>query len=700
MSRLRRQAVAFATARPTEPSPADRLVQEGFFAHQQGHVEAACEKYAAAIQADPQHNDALRLCGTAALQLGRPAQAVELLQAALAADPRDLPAMTNLASAFMALGRPEAAHKACEAALTIAPDDYDALYNDGNALLELGSYARAAGRYREALVKRPDAASAQMNLGFALLKLGLYAEALAALDRATDLAPASPKANYARGVALSALHRKSEAAAALERAVEADPCHVRARVALADVLRNESRVSEARAHLVEALTLAPDDAEAHNGMGDVLLSLGDAPAATAAFERAARSDPGTPGYGSNVVFSMHFDERVSAQDIRVEAERWARRHASGTPSRSRPSGPIRRVGFLSPDLHFHPVGLFLAPLLGRLEGFETVLFSNESVVDHVTERLQRDAGGWWDVSCLEPAEVADLVREEGIDVLIDLAGHTSRTRLDVCALAPAPLLLSWLGYSGTTGMGQFDGLIADRHLIPPGHEDGYTEPVLRLPDSFVCYEPPVRGPDVAVTPAVRNGFVTFGCVNSTNKVSDAALRSWAEILRRVPDARLVLGHHALGDPAVRAAVLGRLGAFGADLDRVSTRGALPREEYLASFAEIDVALDTLPYTGATTTCDTLWTGTPVLTLAGDRYSARMSASLLATVGRLDLVAHSLDEYVDRAVSLAADVPRLDAARRALRGQLSTSPLCDADRFARGFQSLLEEAWAGRFATAA
>jgi len=353
-----------------------------------------------------------------------------------------------------------------------------------------------------------------------------------------------------------------------------------------------------------------------------------------------------------------------------------------------------RVGFVSADLGRHPVGYFLIGVLENIgsESLETICYSDGLRKDDLTHRLQRAATHWRDTIGISDEQLSERIRTDRIDILFDLAGHTAHNRLLVFARKPAPLQVTWAGYVGTTGLKSIDCLLADRFEVPPGSERHYQEWVLRMPDGYVCYDPPVYAPPVAQLPALDRKQVTFGCFNNPAKITPQAIEVWARILHRLPTARLVLKFKGWNDHGIARRFAETFAAHAIDPGRLELLGYSPHVELLAEYNRIDLALDPFPYCGGLTTCEALWMGVPVVTCPGETFASRHSLSHLSNVGLTETIAHNLDEYVELAVAIAGDLPRLAALRAGLRQRMAASPLCDGNRFATHLMSILHDAW--------
>jgi predicted O-linked N-acetylglucosamine transferase (SPINDLY family) len=468
---------------------------------------------------------------------------------------------------------------------------------------------------------------------------------------------------------------------------------------LGNALKENNLLGEAAACFRRALELNPDYAVAHNNLGSTLREAGDVAAAIACFAEAERLLPRSVVACSNRLLAMHYDPRSTPELILAAHRDFDRRFGTPAlppgPHDNQPDAERRiRVGYVSADLRAHPVGYFLLPVLPAHDRrrVEVVCYADSRTADALTQRLRTASDVWRVTAGLGHDDLARQVRDDRIDILVDLAGHTAKNRLPMFAQRPAPVQVTWAGYVGTTGMAAIDYLLSDERETPAGTDDRHVETVVRMPDGYVCYAPPDDAPAVAPLPAGRRGAVTFGCYNNLAKVGAGVLALWARILAALPDARLVLKTHALGDPDTAERYRGLAAAAGIAPQRLLLQGASPHRELLAAYGAIDLALDPFPYSGGLTTLESLWMGVPVVTLGGDSFAARHSLSHLTTAGWPELIAGGADDYVDIAVGLARDLPRLARLRAELRPRLAASPLCDGPRFTRHLEAAYRDMW--------
>ena len=704
--------------------------------HQNGRLQAAEQIYRQILAAEPQHADALHLLGLLAHQAGKPAEAAACYRRALDLKPNFAEGQVNLGIALQEQGQFDAAAACHRRALELKPDYADALGNLGVVLMEQGKldeaaacwrralelkpgyaqahnnlgvvlkeqgrFAAAAACYRRALELEPGYAQAHNNLGVALKEQGKLDEAVACCRRALELNPRYAHAHNNLGVALKEQGNLDEAVACCRRALELEPDFVAAHNNLGNALKELGRLDEALACYRHALELNPDYAEAWNNLGNVLKDQAKLDEAVAAYRRALELDPRYTQAHSNLLFALQYcPEAAPAALFQAHAE-YDRRHAAplkAVAKHETASGRRQRsrLGFVSADLGRHPVGYFLVRVLECLgpAGQETICYSDRVLKDDLTHRLQAAATLWRDAIGWSDEQLAEQIRADRIDVLFDLAGHTAHNRLLVFARRPAPLQVTWAGYVGTTGLQTIDYLLADRYEVPPGAERYYQERLLRMPDGYVCYDPPDYAPAVGPLPALNDGSVTFGCFNNPAKVTAQAVEVWSRILHRLPGARLVLKFKCWDDRGLARRFTEMFAAHAIDPGRLEFLGYSPHAQLLAEYNRIDLALDPFPYSGGLTTCEALWMGVPVVTCPGETFAGRHSLSHLSNVGLTETIAQDLDDYVERAVSLAGDLPRLAALRTGLRPRMAASPLCDGQRFVANLVSVLLKAWEQR-----
>ncbi len=561
-----------------------------------------------------------------------------------------------------------------------------------------GKLDEAVACYRRVLQLKPDFAEAHNNLGNALNGQRKLDAAVACYRRALELKPGYAEAHYNLGAAFKDQGRLDAAIACYRRTLELKPDYAKAQNNLGNVLRDQGKLDEAVACYRRALELKPDYAAAHANLGSAWKDQGKLDEAIACYRRALELKPDFAKAHSSLVYTQLFCPGCDARTLYEEHRRWNRRHAEPLGKfvlphpNDRAADRTLRIGYLSPDFCSHPVGRFLLPLLESHdhESFEIFCYASVRTPDAMTDRFRAHADVWRDVLDLSDEQVAQTIRQDGVDILVDLTMHMGNNRVLVFARKPAPVQVTYLVYCGTTGLGTMDYRLTDPYLDPPGQDERfYCEQSVRLPETYWCYRPPIETPPVNALPALEGGRVTFGCLNNFCKVTSPTLAAWSRLLQAVSGSRLLLHAHA---GSHRDRVREVLAEQGVSAGRLTFVDLLPMAEYFGVYQRIDVALDTFPYGGGTTTCDALWMGAPAVSLAGQTAVGRGGLSILSNVGLPELVARDSEQYVRIAVDLANDLPRLSGLRATLRDRMRASPLMDAPRFARNVEAAYRKMW--------
>lgn len=635
--------------------------------------------------------------GRAAKAQGRIDEAIAQYRRALRLAPAQAEFHVSLGLALRAAGRLDEARGAYETAIAIAPQFAEAHHNLGNLRAAAGEWDQARGCYERALACAPHFAPAHFELGNVLRQLGFALEAIDAYRCALALEPALPAAWRNLGTLQQEIGEYRDALASYEKALELEPRAPEVHVNLATLNRIFSRMEAAFAHARRALELDPGFAAAHNNLGALHMDIGEHRDAEASFRRALEAQPDNAQWRSNLCMLGNYCDHLGPAELLAEHAAYGRLFAPAPAPRAAARLPARlRVGYVSPDLRHHSVAHFVEPLLEHHDrsAFEVLAYYTHRSGDDVTLRLRELCDEWVEAPLMSPQELAARVRADGIDLLVDLSGHTAGNRLAAFALRPAPVQLTWLGYVSTTGLRAIDYRITDRWIDPAGYEAHSTERLLRLDGCSLCYRPPAASPEVAPLPALARGHVTFGSFNGVVKLSGRCIALWARLLHAVPGARLLVKSRTLDDAFVRARVAARFAAAGIEAARLELRGGQAEtRSHLEQYAEVDIALDPLPYNGVTTTCEALWMGVPTLSLAGTTHAGRFGRSLLSAAGVPELSPASEAGFVAIGTMLAADLQRLAAVREGLRSRLAASPLMDEIGFARRMEAAYRSAWA-------
>jgi protein O-GlcNAc transferase len=663
---------------------------------------------------------------------GRLQQAEQIYRQILEHSPDHAPAHHNLAVALTEVGQLDEAIAACRRAVDIAPGSPEIHCALGNALAANGQSDEAIAAYRQAISLRPNYAQAHCNLGNLLGGKGQFDEALAAHRRAVTADPQMPEAHYNLGNILRKVGRLDEAVSSYRQAISLRPGYAKAHnnlgltledkgcqddaiaayrqaislnpnwpelyLNLGNALKNQGLVDEVMAAYHQALALRPDYAEAYCNVGNVLKDAGELDRALASYRHAMSLAPESSEFHSNAVYTVCFHPDFNSQQILREAENWAHRHADALAAEIRPHdndpAPDRRIriGYVSPYFSGHVVGRNVLPILENHDRkrFQVHCFSSVKAADAMTAQFRQIADRWYDAVTMSDRDLADLVRRERIDILVDLNLHMAGSRLLTFARKPAPVQVTWSGYPGTTGLSAIDYRLTDPFLDPPRLGDEfYTEKSIRLPNSFWCYRPTADTPDVNPLPALSNGFLTFGCLNNFCKVTGPALGLWAQVLQSVARSRMII-RCPIGSP--RRQVLRRFEERGINPDRIDFVNLLHLPEYLRRYQQMDIAFDPIPYTGHSTSLDAFWMGVPVVTLAGETVASRGGVSIASNLGLVELIAKTGRGYVEIAAGLSGDMAGLAKLRATLRERMRRSPLMDERRFTLDIERAYQEMW--------
>lgn len=567
-------------------------------------------------------------------------------------------------------------------------------------LAESGNLAEAEKALARALENDPDNAQTLRILADLASKKGDDIGARQYLERALALEPEHIGANIKLAELLHLAGSHEDALQYLDR-VPADGSHRVTLLALRGlVMLAQGRPVEAE-QLFSALTAAEPNNFSHwNNLGNAKRELGKLEEADACYLKAASLTRVNPQPLANRLTNLHYMPAATQEAIFEACTQWgALFQPEQRPVRPEPRdkspGRTLRLGMISDGFRAHPVGSMTTTALERLArlGFEIYAYSSSKIVDHITQRLMSIATSWTSIHHLGDEALAQKIRDDGIDILIDLSGFNAGSRMRVMAMEPAPILVKWVGgLINTTGVAAIDYLITDAIESPPGTDQLYTEKLIRMPDDYICFVPPLRAPAVQPPPLSRNGYVTFGCFNNPTKVNEPLLKEWAKLLHAVPGSKLFLKGVAFGHESGRERVLRILAESGIARERVRLEGKSPHSQLLAAYNEVDIALDPWPYSGGLTTCEAMYMGVPVITRPGPTFAGRHSATHLINAGMPELVAKDWDDYRRLAIDLASDVASLTTIRRHLRDILLQSPVCDAARFSRNLAHALRAIW--------
>ena len=651
-------------------------------------------------QSFPRHHLAWQVLGAVFSQSGRMEDALNVHEVALDLIPEDAGALFNVGFSLYKLGRLNEASKKYGEAIKFNPDYIDAHFNLGVTLQEMEKLKDAKSYYKETVRLDPDHIGAHNNLGNVLKDLGEYEEAAKAYRRIIELDPENSQALYNLSLATSEFGSLEEAETTYRAAIKAKPNFALAHNNLAVTLKDLGKFGEAEESYRQAIKFKPDFDQAHFNLADLLGRAGKYEAAQVSFKQSIAINPKYVNAFHNRNFFLNYTTDNSPKEIyqiHMDFEKQFggldRRTSLNLPDFMSAKKPLR-VGYVSGDLRNHSVAYFLLPILEKhnSEHVEIFCYYNNNVNNQMTDRLRSASDHWRSVYKVSDEDTVELIKNDNIDILVDLSGHSDKNRLLVFAQKPAPIQVTWLGYPNTTGLSAIDYRLTDLVADPVGiADDLHSEELMRLPDGFLCYKGDLTVPPSKVLPSKKNGFTTFGSFNNFSKMSPQVIKVWADILHKVPNSKLIL--KSSNEVFDEKDYLKLFLEEGISKDRVEIYGRLANyQDHLNLYNLIDICLDTFPYNGATTTCEALWMGVPVIALLGDRHVGRVGASILNSAGLKDFVAEDSDAYIDLATEYAGNEDYLENLRLSLRQKIQSSSLCDADTAARSLETAYKEMW--------
>jgi protein O-GlcNAc transferase len=681
-----------------EPLTISRILQAAQAHQNAGRLKEAEACYQRVLAEQPNHPQALCALGMIAFASRRLESALDFMQKAAAAAPAVADFTCNVGAVLEKLGRRDEAEQTYRRAIDINPQCAPAHNNLSNLLREKGDHEAALAEVQIALELQPKYAEALCNRANVYKATGRIDLAIADYQAARDLRPDIIETHTSLAQLFHLQGKLDEAAEACRVALRRWPNGQVLHKDLGCLLQEMGKPIDAMAAFKEALRLDPNLASAHNGMGQVQEQIGSLDQAVASFRAAVRLRPDHAGYHSDLLFALLLHPDDDPRKIALEHQEWNRRHAQPLAKFIRPHENDRsrdrrlRIGYVSPDFCRHVVGWAMLPLLQQHDRrqFEIFCYANVAQPDRVTQRLRDAADQWRNIASIDDEAAAEMICQDKIDILVDLALHGTDNRLKLMARKPAPVQVTYLGYCGGTGLKAIDYRFSDPFIDPPETDPSvYSEKTFRLPDTYWSYDPGESVPEVSPPPSLQNGYITFGSLNNLRKVSRPCMDLWMQILAASPRSRMLMlsyeGSH-LDD------IRQRFARAGIDPARLDFVGYQSRTAYLQTFARIDIALDSFPYNGGVTTCNSLWMGVPVVTLSGRTSLGRAGSSILNNVGLPDLVATAHEQYVQIALNLAADVNRLSDLRRNLRPMMQRSPLLDGPRHTRNIEAAYRQMW--------
>ncbi|HHJ20892.1 MAG TPA: tetratricopeptide repeat protein [Gammaproteobacteria bacterium] len=657
--------------------------------------------YRKALENNPNFFDAYVNLGGLLKDMGRREESLKVYQQALELNSENPSLYYNIGQLQLVFGHFIEAMAGFYHALTLFPDYAEAHFGMGNTFFLQGRHLDAIRAYQKAVALNPEYVDAYGNLGNALAESGKYQEAENSYRAALAMNPDFQMAHNGLGETLAHMGREDAAIVEFRRAIEINPEAADAYNNLGKALVQQAKPAEALEPLEAALAISPQMSSALYNYGYALNQLGRRQEAYTALREVVRQEPRWHHAHSTLLMNLSYDADLSPQALLEEHKAWGQQH--GTPLKAwiqpfkNTRDPQRRlkIGYVSSDLGTHPVGFMTYDALKQHDHsqYEIYIYSGRTKADELAKLFEQNADVCRSTVGLSDTALAEQIRDDGIDILIDLSGHTAGGRLPTFAEKPAPVQMTWIGYCDTSGLDTIDYILMDPYTVPETSDDLFVEKVLRLPDTRFCYSPPGFAPRVNLLPALSRGYITFGSFNNLLKVTADVVALWCRVLEAVPQARLVINWPTLKEAERREELQRYFTENGMDLARIELRQGNPtHQDVLAAYGDIDIGLDTFPYSGGITTSEAMWMGVPVVTLPGVRAVSRQSASIIHASGFPELIARDQEDYVRIATELAEDFAALALRRREQRDKIASSVQCDSERFSRHLEAAYRQAW--------
>ncbi|MBL8814991.1 MAG: tetratricopeptide repeat protein [Planctomyces sp.] len=677
----------------------DDMLREGFQRHLAGDRAGAAQRYAMVLSNDPSNADAWHLSGLIAFQTQRFIDAEQFIRQALSLRPFDVEFESNLAAVLIAQGRIDEAEQSCRQVLKTTPDHAASLQHLGNVLHRQNRLSEAIQVLTQLVTRRPASAEALCNLGAVLSEAGRVEEAYRALTQAAALDQKLPQVHVNLGSVQRQMGRFDDALVSLGRASALAPDFSEALTNRGNLLLDMRQPEQAAVEFQKAVAQNPKSVWALSGLGQAMQAIGRWDEAGDCFRRAAQNAPAgvIRKIQSNQLYCVSLSPELTRQQVFEAHAAWGQETEASVAPQQHPPGQDStrrlRVAYMSPDFRRHPTMRFFLPFftLHDHNQFEIVCYSESVRTDEVTEKVRAYSDLWRSTASLRDDQLAELIAQDKIDILVDLAGHTAGNRLPVMASRPAPVQATFLGYPNTTGLSRIDYFISDSIRETPETARFFTESLVSLQHGACCFEIGMQAPDPGELPLLKNGYITLGSTHRIEKLSPRSFRLWAKVMDAIPDARLLIIRDVLGTSEdIRCNLKQQLRKSGIDLERVDLSWEIP-ENHLEIYRRIDILLDVLPWPGGTTAYESLWMGVPTAAIGSVTDCTRAAASMLHFAGMHGLVADSPEDYVELLAELSTDLDALCALRKALRTDM-THTVCDGHRFVRSLETAMRGMW--------
>lgn len=673
--------------------------------HQNGAVREALKGYKNILKKEPANLAAKMFYGVALEQDGKSAQALKVLNEVLKVAPQSADIYYHLSSVYQSMARLDDAHAAIDQALQIKPDSAVYLSRRAKVLVDEGKPDQGLQDALRALEIQPDYIEALLHTGICYSAMAMFDDAMAMYKKVLSLSPSNAEAANNIGSLYMTFEKYDEAIDWFAKAMELRPDYGSAHNNIAVCYYQTAEQAKALHHFDKALEYKVGDAGILANKAGVLRHIGHFDDAVALFEKALKLNPNLPHVHSNYLMALHYIPDLSRKKIYDAHIAYDKKFCAELA----PKDPIKfdldhttdkklRVGMVSANFNRHPVGYMILPALDHMDKNKVEFYTYSDLRtdknDDFTARIKGNSAQWHDTLGVTDVALYEKIKNDNIDILLDLTGHAEGGgRLPVFARRAAPVQVEWIGgLFDTSGLSEMDWIIGDAIEIPEGDDKWYSEQVYRMPDDYVCYEPPHYAADVGPLPALENGFVTFGNLNNPAKINDFSIRLWSKVLMAVPNSKMLFSSRAFSKDILRDRVIDIFSQNDIGVDRLILEEGAGHIDFVATYNRIDIALDPYPYSGGLTTCEALWMGTPVITVPGETFAGRHAATHLYNAGMKDWIAETEDDYVDLAVRWAQNLKGLSELRLSLREKVRGSPLTDGVKFARNLEIAFRTMW--------
>ena len=684
-----------------EPGHANALHLLGIIAYQRKDYDSCISLIQRSLSFNPQNAQALNSLGTVIKAKGNVGKALEYFQQALTLKPDYPEAHNNYGNTLRAQGKLREAIASLKTAISLNPKLVEAHYNLAMGYHSQGKLDMAVKSYKQVLSHKENSPEVYFSLGNVFFDQGNMIEAIQSFKKVISYMPNNAIAHNKLGTAYHSQEKLEEAIECYKRAISLIPNFVQPRNNMGCALCERGELEAAAISLKHALKLKPDYADGHCNLGNVLKEQGKYAEAISSYRKTIELNPNYTDVHSNLLLSLHYSTSYNSKSIFDEHIAWANTLKINSENKpdfenKKDSEKRLKIGYISPDFRSHSIAYFFEPIISHHNGKICEIYCYSAVLksDKTTMRLRRMSHHWKSVIGLSTDQIVALIKNDEIDILIDLTGHTGKNYLSVFAHKPAPIQVTYLGYPNTTGLPTMDYRLTDDYADPSGKtEKLHTEKLIRLSSTAWCYRPPKKMPEVKEYPAKAKGIVTFGSFNASYKLNDKVYELWAKILSRVKDSRLLLKSTNFADEGLKTQITEKFLKQGIERDRIILQGKVASHKaHMGYYHKIDIALDSFPYHGTTTTCEALYMGVPVVSLEGEDHRSRVGVSLLNQVKLQRLIAKTEEEYIEIACSLASDLEALGKLRKGLRPCMEKSPLMDETKFTHGLEKAYREMW--------